>query len=124
MSLWLAGTGLVWVGRNLAQGAYRWPWHRPQSLTLIGPKGTQRVRLGRGQTLLDAMTAQGLAVRSECGGGGVCGRCRVQLSESTPIHGAERAHLSPRHLAAGWRLACQQQGERDSAPRVTEGHAP
>lgn len=52
----------------------------------------------------------GIPLRSDCGGRGLCGKCRVvlrgtaKLGEPTP---SELRHLSAEELARGYRLACQ-----------------
>jgi uncharacterized 2Fe-2S/4Fe-4S cluster protein (DUF4445 family) len=65
-----------------------------------------------GSSLLEALSAGGILLRSDCGGGGRCGRCRLHaapgdaesLSPATP---AEREHLGEARLLQGERLACQ-----------------
>lgn len=50
----------------------------------------------------------GLGLDQPCGGGGTCGKCRVQVRNSTSEpNGSELKKLSPVELAAGYRLACQ-----------------
>ncbi len=53
-----------------------------------------------------------LEIGSRCGGFGECGgdRIRIDLAHQkdfSPLTEAEREHLSPDEIAAGWRLACQ-----------------
>ncbi|MBO8180479.1 MAG: DUF4445 domain-containing protein [Archaeoglobus sp.] len=52
-----------------------------------------------------------VALRSDCGGKGVCGKCRVVIvdarGEISEINEVERKHLTPEEIEAGYRLACQ-----------------
>ncbi|MEN6664966.1 MAG: ASKHA domain-containing protein [Phycisphaerae bacterium] len=61
-----------------------------------------------GTTIVEAAGRVGLTIQSPCGGKGVCGKCRVQVS-SGACEGSEacRRFFSAEELAAGWRLACQ-----------------
>lgn len=107
MSLALSLSGLTLLWRRLRLNLKHW---RTRPVTLHTPGGPQLLRLAPRQSVLDAMQRDGLAVRSECGGGGSCGRCRVRLEPGAPISAAEQRFLSARHLEQGWRLACQQYG--------------
>jgi uncharacterized 2Fe-2S/4Fe-4S cluster protein (DUF4445 family) len=50
----------------------------------------------------------GLTIQTPCGGGGVCGKCRIQvLDGACPPGPAEQQVFSAEQLAQGWRLACQ-----------------
>lgn len=63
-----------------------------------------------GEDLADPSGRRDIAVRMDCGGKGVCGKCRVIAHPtehlSLPTE-AEKEHLTPADLAAGYRLACQ-----------------
>jgi ferredoxin len=52
-----------------------------------------------------------LEIGSRCGGHGICGGDRVRIVSPAPplsaITEAEREHLTPAELGAGYRLACQ-----------------
>ncbi len=59
--------------------------------------------------LLDALKSVGLNVRSDCGGRGICGKCRIIVKDSSRISSiveAEKERLSPSELRSGYRLAC------------------
>lgn len=76
-------------------------------------------------TLFAAAHWAGVAVDSLCGGRGTCGRCRVRLSEHTPEPSpADRAHLSERYLADGWRLACTTRATTDIACSIPDVPGP
>ena len=63
-----------------------------------------------GRTILDEAADRNLAISSDCGGKGLCGKCRV-LAEPrehlSAVVEAESRLLSPAEIAAGYRLACQ-----------------
>jgi uncharacterized 2Fe-2S/4Fe-4S cluster protein (DUF4445 family) len=62
------------------------------------------------ESIQAAAQSRGHSIRMDCGGEGVCGKCRVKtdFGESlTPLTAAEREHLTPGEIAAGFRLACQ-----------------
>lgn len=47
-------------------------------------------------------------VEFPCGGHGRCRGCKIRvLQGTTAVNDAQREHLSPQEIAAGWRLACQ-----------------
>jgi ferredoxin len=58
-----------------------------------------------------------LDLGSECGGHGICGKDRIRIEAGadslSPQTEAEREHLSPEELRAGWRLGCQCFPESD-----------
>ena len=61
-----------------------------------------------GTKVLEAAAQAGLAIQTPCGGDGVCGKCRVQVTGGACAPGeAERRVFGAEELAAGWRLACQ-----------------
>jgi len=66
------------------------------------------VKSGGGEVLLDLLRNQGVDVRSDCGGLGLCGKCVVKV-----LSGAfSESSLSERRVLGelildGFRLACQ-----------------
>ncbi|UHQ56784.1 NADH:ubiquinone reductase (Na(+)-transporting) subunit F [Microbulbifer sp. YPW16] len=68
----------------------------------------QELALPSGVSLFEGLAANGVQLPSNCGGGGSCGLCLVQMPADTPVTGNEKALLSPSELSAGYRLACQQ----------------
>ena len=76
----------------------------------------REVKVTRRISILDAAIEVGVPLRAECGGNGICGKCKVIIHEKNAAHGirdAERKHLSPRELVSGYRLACQTIPKRD-----------
>lgn len=68
-----------------------------------------RVEADRGERVYDVLKRAGIPFRTECGGRGLCGKCRVivkggAVSAVTPT---ELRLLSQDELEAGYRLACQ-----------------
>ncbi|WP_292367688.1 ASKHA domain-containing protein [Methanoregula sp. UBA64] len=63
------------------------------------------------KSILETAQGAGIALRGECGGVGVCGKCRVQITKSygtlSPVTEKETKLLTPAELAGGMRLACQ-----------------
>jgi len=73
------------------------------------PDGKKITDLPR--SVLEIAREAGIGLRSECGGTGTCGKCRVQIvkkygSVSLPTD-KEQEHLSGAELTQGYRLACQ-----------------
>lgn len=81
----------------------------------VEPEG-RKIRSIAGVTLLDAFAASGVSVRSECGGRGVCGKCKVFVTEKTRINEVtdqEKRVLTGEEVALNLRLACQVHLEGD-----------
>jgi uncharacterized 2Fe-2S/4Fe-4S cluster protein (DUF4445 family) len=65
---------------------------------------------GEDQTILESAQRLGIDLRTDCGGKGQCGKCRIlshPKSCLSSITQEERKHLTPRQLDEGYRLACQ-----------------
>jgi len=72
------------------------------------PEGI-RTEFPKDTKILDALRKTGLKIRSECGGQGACGKCRVIIQSSSRLPDAtdvEREFLSRSQLKSGFRLAC------------------
>lgn len=79
------------------------------------PSGLRLV-LDEPMTLLDAARQAGILLRSDCGGKGVCGKCRIQLLSALEKHSPSRVesfHLQPNEIASGVRLACETIADSD-----------
>jgi len=61
-------------------------------------------------TVLDAAKMCGIKIRSECGGRGICGKCKVIAKNPevlTSLSKREKEILSEQEIRKGYRLACQ-----------------
>jgi len=100
---------------------------RPESIKIaFQPVGT-RVEVSAGSTVLEAGRDAGLILAANCGGNGLCGRCRVTvLGENVPEPtGVELRALNHEDIGSGQRLACRAQLCGDAAvhiPRTTLGN--
>lgn len=74
-----------------------------------------------GQTLLSALTSEGIPVPSPCGGKATCKQCRLQVLEGIdePLE-TDRATFTKQQLAEGWRLSCQMKVKHDLHVHVEE----
>ena len=80
------------------------------------PEG-RRVRTPPGITIFQAASEAGVGIRSECGGEGTCGKCRVlveDINAVTPVTEADRKYLSPAEISSGHRLACRTTLKQDT----------
>ncbi len=71
----------------------------------------RRIQTAGDQTLLEALIDAGVMLRSDCGGKGRCGKCRIKIHDPnlqslSPPGEAEVSILGTKDLAAGYRLAC------------------
>jgi len=73
------------------------------------PEG-RRVRVPLETSVFQAASDAGIGIRTECGGEGTCGKCRVIVKNKSAVNevtDAETAHLSQREIDSGYRLACR-----------------
>jgi uncharacterized 2Fe-2S/4Fe-4S cluster protein (DUF4445 family) len=78
-------------------------------VTLTFEPSGLRAQVKKGSRVLDALTAMNVGIRSECGGRGVCGKCKIICKDPdrlSTIAKAEKNRLSPLQLRSGFRLAC------------------
>ncbi len=81
-----------------------------RSITVIFEPEGRKVEVSSGISVLEAAYKAGVAIRSECGGMGRCGKCRVIISMREAVEKAteaEKRNLSSSELNIGYRLACQ-----------------
>ncbi len=70
----------------------------------------------KGITILDALRAIGLSIRSECGGRGICGKCKVIIQDQSRVSGTVEKNrmLSNSELESNYRLACSSRAIGDN----------
>jgi len=74
-----------------------------------------------GGTLLSALSSQGIAVPSPCGGKATCLQCRVQVLEGAdPPLETDRSTFTKKELKDGWRLSCQSKLKHDISVHIDE----
>jgi uncharacterized 2Fe-2S/4Fe-4S cluster protein (DUF4445 family) len=89
---------------------------------LFEPEG-RKIEVESEISIFEAARRVGVSIRSECGGQGVCGKCKVivldkkSVSELTEVEGK---HLSPEEIESGYRLACQAHLKRSVAIMIPE----
>lgn len=74
----------------------------------INEDGSLNKTIQGGQTLLCALSKEGLSIPSPCGGKATCKQCRIQIvtGAGTPLE-IDKATFTKKQLAKGWRLSCQ-----------------
>lgn len=74
-----------------------------------------------GQTLLSALTREGIPIPSPCGGKATCKQCKVQITQGAgePLE-TDKATFSKKELAEGWRLSCQYKVKEDLHLHIEE----
>lgn len=80
------------------------------SITIRFSPAGRKVKVKAGTNLLNAAIEAGVAIRAECGGNGICGKCRVILQDEKAVGKSsevEKKHLDAGELSSGYRLACQ-----------------
>ncbi len=85
----------------------------------------QAIRIEPGVSLMEALVSAGLLLRSDCGGRGRCGKCRVRTTSIDPgalsePERSELASLSAGLLSNGYRLACCARVGGDVAVEIPE----
>jgi uncharacterized 2Fe-2S/4Fe-4S cluster protein (DUF4445 family) len=81
--------------------------------------------VGKGESLLEALTCAGILLKSGCGGKGLCGKCLVKVTEPspesiTPTEDAESRILGEKKLKAGYRLACRVKVLKDLSVEIPD----
>lgn len=74
-----------------------------------------------GQTLLSALTCEGIPVPSPCGGKATCKQCKVQITKGggDPLE-TDKATFTKGQLEEGWRLSCQFKVKHDLHVHIEE----
>ena len=70
--------------------------------------------LNAGESVLSVLKKRNLAIFSNCGGHGPCGKCAVRFLKGAPLPlPADRKRFSPSQLREGYRLACLAKPAQD-----------
>ncbi|MFB0561885.1 MAG: ASKHA domain-containing protein [Candidatus Lokiarchaeia archaeon] len=72
------------------------------------PEG-KKLTTDEASNILDVAKEGGVGIRSECGGKGKCGKCRIIIEDQdnlSEVTETEREHLTPEEINQGYRLAC------------------
>ena len=77
------------------------------------------------QNLFEAFTMAGIMIRSDCGGAGRCGKCRVRIVDSGKTEGSppdelERQLISAEDSGREFRLACRMKIESDMTVEIPD----
>jgi uncharacterized 2Fe-2S/4Fe-4S cluster protein (DUF4445 family) len=75
------------------------------------------IEVAEGENLLKAALQAGVHINASCGGGGVCGKCRILL-ESGTLKCAETTLLTKDEWDLGYRQACQCTVTSDAVVRI------
>ena len=94
-------------------------------ITLIDPAATkpQQLRLRKGSNLFLSLATHDVSLASICGGGGECGKCRVQF-EMADLPGPNDSELGliPKKMwERGYRLACQHEADKNLTLHLPKG---
>lgn len=74
----------------------------------VTKEGEKVFLCNRGETLLDAMSRNGIYVNGVCGGNGTCGKCKIKLLDGElKVTSFDKDYFSETELQSGWRLACK-----------------
>lgn len=78
------------------------------TITVRDGKENFPVTCKNGQTIMDALIAHDRYFSAFCGGAGVCGKCRVRVTEGDiPVSSYDNKIFTEEELAGGWRLSCK-----------------
>jgi uncharacterized 2Fe-2S/4Fe-4S cluster protein (DUF4445 family) len=78
-------------------------------ITIVFEPHGVKSKFKKGITILDVLAEMRLGIRSECGGKGICGKCKIIVKEPqvfSRVNASERKRLSVSELKSGYRLAC------------------
>lgn len=78
----------------------------------------------KGEKVSDVLRRAGVALPMECGGAGLCGKCRVTIEDAPAPCADEKKLLSPEDIKNGVRLACltdAAEGMALTLPRAPRG---
>ncbi|HKL00134.1 MAG TPA: 2Fe-2S iron-sulfur cluster binding domain-containing protein, partial [Desulfotignum sp.] len=77
----------------------------------------KKITVHDGESLIRAAMEAGVHINASCGGGGVCGKCRVKI-ESGAVDGGVSEQLSDTDREKGYCLACLATVKSDLTVRI------
>jgi uncharacterized 2Fe-2S/4Fe-4S cluster protein (DUF4445 family) len=77
----------------------------------------KQITVADGESLIRAAMEAGVHINASCGGGGVCGKCRVKI-ESGDVEGGISEKLTDQDREKGYRLACLAKVTSDLIVRI------
>ncbi len=97
-------------------------WRSPAQIAVCAPHGevVARVSSHVGGRLYDELARDDIVLPSNCGGGGTCGLCVVNLGPDWPESAADRRLLSESQRKKGIRLSCQAEVASDMVVGISD----
>ena len=97
-------------------------WRSPARIAVCAPHGEVVARVSSyvGGRLYDELARDDIVLPSNCGGGGTCGLCVVNLGPEWPESAADRRLLSEHQRKEGIRLSCQAKVANDMVVGVSD----
>ena len=88
-------------------------------LTVTFSPHNKKVEVERGTTLLEASSGAEITLNNLCGGEGVCGRCKMVVTEGE-VSGEVTGKLTRDQIKEGYVLACVTSVESDLSVTIPE----
>ncbi|MBT8110084.1 MAG: PepSY domain-containing protein, partial [Gammaproteobacteria bacterium] len=97
-------------------------WRSPARIAVCAPHGEVVARVSSfvGGRLYDELARDDIVLPSNCGGGGTCGLCVVNLGPDWPVSAADRRLLSAHQREQGIRLSCQAKVANDMVVGISD----
>ena len=111
---WLSITGVLLLFESFSRNEFLAllpgdRWQKKVRLTVRAPHGEviARIRASSGARVYDELARHDIVLPSNCGGGGTCGLCVVDLGPSAPETAADKEVIPDHKRQNGLRLSCQ-----------------
>ncbi|MFP4475260.1 MAG: ASKHA domain-containing protein [Desulfatibacillaceae bacterium] len=93
--------------------------------TMIIQSTGQSIALAPGESVLEALKREGLAMESPCDGNGICGQCLIRVKNPGSVPETPHDGLGEEKMRMGFRLACRLVPDQDieivSIPLLSPG---
>ena len=114
MTFSLSGVLLVtssFSPQDFTQIVFRFFGNKKVPIKLLDDHGnTRNITVAKDSRLLEGLQNNGVELESVCGGGGICGACRIKvktMDKDSLSDVSEHDTLTSQELSSGYRLACQ-----------------